>query len=125
MDFNEQVDGVQVCTLRMKTNNMFEIQNNRVVDVRLKESFDMFIHCMKQVWKDIVGSTVSSARHDGFMTKGDQDKCKEVQETLAKLVERVGPMTVVLLGHERNEGGVLALVRQRHKRESIVFTYSL
>ena len=33
MEFNEQVDGVQVRTLGMKTNNMSEIQNIRVVDV--------------------------------------------------------------------------------------------
>ena len=94
MGFNEQVEGVQVRTLGMKINNMSEIQNNHVVDVRLEESFDMLIHFMQQACKDIVGSTVSSARHDGFMTKGAQDKCKEVQETLAKLFYVPSPKSI-------------------------------
>ena len=33
MDFNQEVDGTRVRTLGLKTNNMSEIQNSRVVDV--------------------------------------------------------------------------------------------
>lgn len=84
---------------------MSEIQNNRVLDVRLKEPLDMLMHFILQVCKDIVHSKISCARHDGFMTKRAQDKCKTEQETLAKLVERVGHMTAVLVGHGRNALG--------------------
>ena len=33
MDLNQQVDGVHVCTMGMKTNNVSVIQNSRVVHV--------------------------------------------------------------------------------------------
>lgn len=80
IDFNKEVDGATVRTLGMKTNNMSEIHNNRVVDARMKAPLDMFMYLVQQASKDIVHSQISSSRHDGLLTIGAQEKCATVQE---------------------------------------------
>lgn len=80
MDFNNKVDGATVQTLGMKTNNMSEIHNNRVVDARMKAPLDMLVYLVQQACKDIVQSQISSTHHDGFLTIGAQEKCTTVQE---------------------------------------------
>ena len=53
----------------------------------------MIIHLIQQGCKDIVQSTLASARHDDWMTQGAQQKYKDVQNTQNQLTKGVSPMT--------------------------------
>ena len=66
MDFNLEVDGARVRTLGLKT-NMSEIQNSRVVDVRLKQPLDMFIRLVHQASEDIAHSQTMCRVHDALL----------------------------------------------------------